>query len=592
MNQSIDKRAMKKRLIGVILATIVILVIFFAGPSNAVNLSMSFSDGQTTKTVTGSQSVDFNSSVHFNVNERIPLNRVGVYVSKGSNNFANAERCYFYLNGTLLPNQPSICSNVHLNSKFISSNAYTQGVQYGYGYGYNGASYGYYNYTGYGYGYGYDHTVGGNSVSFGFKWVTPTVSSDTNYYVWSAVIMSDNKTFVSQYPIELTVKPSTPGGSSGGSSGGIVGGGAVSSSPTPTPVPNASTVIPPESLKNVLSGLGFKGNVSNYVINNVISHNTTSPAFDSVVDEVSSVAKSTNATSAINDIQRRYSEHQFVDIETTKTVNLLKVVDPETNEESYVYKVTLTVHFNGNYKQTVIVDTVPQDIASSENDILLLDHYSRILQANPIMIMWDVPAVSSDTLQLTYFIKYHGNDALGDEQKLVNSPMVSVAQKLLVTTQPSATPTVSTNATTTTPKPSPTQSAENGKETKNNSTVLWEIIAGILIALGVIFFLVYYYASKSKKNTKKVETVIESELKKDESEISELISEEEKKESKKNEPKHKGKEEHKEHKEHGEHKEHKEHEEHKKDGEHHHTSEHHSNEKEKSEHKEHSEHKK
>ena len=209
MSEKLGKSATKKRLIGAVLVSLIVLVMFFTGPTQAVTVNLKYSDGSTTQVLNASKILNFNASINFNSNERVPIDKLVVYIMNNTNSLTEAQKCYFTLSGNLISGQSAVCSNLRMNSVTISNGSYTKSNLQGFGYGYNGSSYNYVNYSSsYGYGYGYDSVLGiANSINYRFQWTTPILANETTYYFRTGVVLNNSQEFISQNSLLATVLP-------------------------------------------------------------------------------------------------------------------------------------------------------------------------------------------------------------------------------------------------------------------------------------------------------------------------------------------------------------------------------------------------
>ena len=165
----IEEKAKKhsSKIATLVITSVILLLIFFAGPANAFGLSLGeFSNSNPLE----ESIISTLFTIEVNSNERMPLpNPVIVYMD-------DKELCSFSVDGT-----SSDCSShgITINRIFTTTNyGYGYGYGYGYNYGYGYDYYGYgYNDYGYGYGYGYGYNYGYSNGRLTYE-----LRIDTSYF--------------------------------------------------------------------------------------------------------------------------------------------------------------------------------------------------------------------------------------------------------------------------------------------------------------------------------------------------------------------------------------------------------------------------
>ncbi|MDP4012090.1 MAG: hypothetical protein Q8R00_00590 [Candidatus Nanoarchaeia archaeon] len=219
----------KKKISSYFLTFIVISLLFFTGPANALVIGL---QDLSTPTPNEATVVEFTAFVDIEDGQRVPVQDLNLKIG--------TESCKFSPNGVEISG--TLCSSVEINPLDSSP------IGYGYGYGYRGTNIGY----GYGYGYGYttgySNTVDGKTeLRYRVKWTTPAVSADTSYDVTlDANVVDGSKSFVySNTQSNFILVKDVPASSGNGGGGG--GGGSTSTitrAPAPAPQQNIPAAQP------------------------------------------------------------------------------------------------------------------------------------------------------------------------------------------------------------------------------------------------------------------------------------------------------------------------------------------------------------
>ncbi len=244
-----------KRLLAAFLTIVILGVLVFSGPAQAITLGLSrIGSGNPSE----GDTLTFSGKVDLHTTDAINLQAITVLIDPTpTDSLVNAYRCKFYLNGSAFSDNNAICDISITN---ISSDYASLGEGYGDAYGYaykfstevtntsnftfnNGYTYGYKS----GYGYdSYNTALGSTSeIVMNFTWTTPSVSGDTTYKVGLGALAGtdaedDQVLFLSEDSIEVTVQNAGGGGSATTTI-------ADSSSPSPGVYTGPTTVVEFES---------------------------------------------------------------------------------------------------------------------------------------------------------------------------------------------------------------------------------------------------------------------------------------------------------------------------------------------------------
>ncbi len=207
----------KKRFWSIVLTVVTLSILIFSGPANAITLKIERTDG--TSDPYENDKVKFKAIVDLHTNDKIPINSIDILIdSTPDDDFRDATRCSFHLDGTPFSNNSDIC-DITINS--IKRNYTDLGFGYGYGHGYGFTtsnktaavrdySFSYGSYYGYAPGFGYDvysdNTLSNAEIVVEFTWKTPGVSADKDYKIALGVRAGGTTEFISKNSISLTVK--------------------------------------------------------------------------------------------------------------------------------------------------------------------------------------------------------------------------------------------------------------------------------------------------------------------------------------------------------------------------------------------------
>ncbi|MBI4232472.1 PGF-pre-PGF domain-containing protein, partial [Candidatus Peregrinibacteria bacterium] len=224
-----SRRLKKQNLFSIFLTTGIVFMLLFSGPVAGIQVGVTnISDS------TPNESTNVTFQVYADItydNERVGLTSLTLNLSNtgGLSNYS----CTF----DALAHNLTACTNVTILMINNGSTGYDYGYQWGYGYGYlySNASIGTYNTTfGYGYGYGYQSgysydSATGAELLYNITWLTPAVTSNTNYTITVSAETSNNGTQVRYLNTSSTLlevqnvassESTSPGSSGGGGSGG------------------------------------------------------------------------------------------------------------------------------------------------------------------------------------------------------------------------------------------------------------------------------------------------------------------------------------------------------------------------------------
>ncbi len=206
----------KKRFWSIVLTIVILSILIFSGPANAITLKIERTDG--TSNPYEYDKVKFKAIVDLHTNDEIPINSIDILIdSTPDDDFRDATRCSFYLDGTPFSNNSDIC-DITIDSIKTNYNSLGYGYGYGHGYGFTSSnktaavrdySFGYGLYYGYAPGFGYDtyteNTLSNAEIVVEFTWKTPGVSADKEYKIGVGVHAGTSTEFISKNSVTLTV---------------------------------------------------------------------------------------------------------------------------------------------------------------------------------------------------------------------------------------------------------------------------------------------------------------------------------------------------------------------------------------------------
>lgn len=222
-----SRRLKKQNLFSIFLTTGIVFMLLFSGPVAGVQVGVT-NISDTTPNEATNVTFQVYADITYN-NERIALTSLTLNLTNtgGLSNYT----CTF----DALAHNLTACTNVTILMINNGSTGYDYGYQWGYGYGYlySNGSIGTYNTTfGYGYGYGYQSgysydAATGAELLYNITWLTPAVTSNTNYTISVGAETSNNGTQVrylntssTLLEVQNVASSETPSSSGGGTSTG------------------------------------------------------------------------------------------------------------------------------------------------------------------------------------------------------------------------------------------------------------------------------------------------------------------------------------------------------------------------------------
>ncbi|MBI2971260.1 MAG: hypothetical protein HYY37_02460 [Candidatus Aenigmarchaeota archaeon] len=226
-------------------------------------------------------------------------------------------------------------------------------------------------------------------------------------------------------------------------------------------------VVPPESLglTEVNAGTVKVEKVAEAsVVTSVVTERV-----EQTVDQALATAVTETAKEALQEIKQNMQSSSSQPVLVSKSVEVFLVTAKDTGKSTTVTKVTLSFSSPVDATNIKVVEVIPKSVAASANDLVFLGLKPVILQADPI-VQWSF-----------------------DEVKKGESKDMSYTVKKNLTKIESTTIAAATLAPATTTTIRPTTTTVPSQATGQDNSVIFLLLAGIVIAVSVYLFIRYYH---------------------------------------------------------------------------------------------------